>query len=154
MGAEAARLAEAGERAVYTVSADERAATEHLPLEVRDELHLARPDAHLRAARAWRRRRASRRLYGRARAPTGSGADLVGPFHWMVRERHARHRHGRLQRQVLVRSPGDTAHRAAADDRTMDPAELRHHRQRVHHRRPGRLFTPGTTPLHGDPRPT
>ena len=39
-------------------------------------------------------------------------------------EGHARHRHRRLQRQVLVRQPRHAAHRAAAHDRALDPHQL------------------------------
>ena len=46
--------------------------------------------------------------------------DMVGTFDRPVGRRHARHRHGGLQRQVLVRQPRDAAHREAAHDRAVD----------------------------------
>ena len=54
----------------------------HQPVsvEVRDVLHVEGPDAHLRAARDRRRRRASRGLHGRPQAPGRSDSDLVGPL--------------------------------------------------------------------------
>ena len=84
VGEEAARFAQAGRRAIRTLPADERAAPEHLSVEVRDELHHAGTHTHLRAARAWRRGRASRRVHGwpgpprRNRCPPGGDIRLAG----------------------------------------------------------------------------
>jgi len=47
-------------------------------------------------------------LDGRKHPPTSS--NLVRSFHRLVRERHPHHRHGRVQRQVLVRSTSDATY--------------------------------------------
>ena len=46
--------------------------------------------------------------------PAELDPDLVRPLNRVVGEGHARHRHGRLQRQVLVRPPRSPSYRAAA----------------------------------------
>jgi hypothetical protein len=51
-------------------------------------------------------------------------------------------RYGRLQRQVLVRSPWHTAHRAAAHRRAVHAAELRHAVNDVTLEDPGTLAHP------------
>ena len=47
----------------------------------------------------------------------------------VVGRRHARHRHGGVQRQVLVRPAGNAAHRATAHDRAVDAGRLGTHGQ-------------------------
>ena len=82
--------------------------------------HVEGADADLRAARDRRCRRTPRRVHGWPETSCRSVPDVVGSLNRVVERRHARHRYGRLQRQVLVRRARHTAHRAAAHDRAMD----------------------------------
>ena len=68
VGEGAARFAEGAGRTVHDLPADERAAHEPVSVEVRDDLHFERADAHLRAARARRLGRAPGGLHGRPQA--------------------------------------------------------------------------------------
>ena len=69
LGARAQGLTKSRRRAVHRLSADGRPASQPVSVEVRDDLHVQGIDAHLRAARDRRRRRASRDLHGRPQAP-------------------------------------------------------------------------------------
>ena len=89
LGAHAARHEARAGRAVHDLPADERAADEPVSLEVRHELHFARTDAHLCAARARGFRRASGDLHGRPQASGRPRSDVVGAFNRLVRRRHA-----------------------------------------------------------------
>ena len=81
--------------------------------------------------------------------PVDPDPDVVGTFDRPMGRRHARHRHGRLQRQVLVRQPRHTAHRAAAHRRTVHAHQLGTAASRVLLDDPGAFSRPVTVELHG-----
>jgi hypothetical protein len=93
--------------------------------------HRAGPDTREDAVRLHPARREHPFLppgvHGRPQASGGARPDVVRPFDRPLRGQHARHRHGRLQRQVVVRQQGLPAHRAVAHDRTLDARGLRPH---------------------------
>ena len=70
---------------------------------VRAERHAQDADAHLHPARR-EHPQLPADLHGRPQASGGARSDVVRPLDRPVGRRHARHRHRRLQRQVLVRS--------------------------------------------------